>query len=192
MKQKKNKLWIRKKLVKKVSCVILEASCNVIDFTGISGMKKLTFDIYIISRLTHIYYTRELRKIGLSFGEFPFLISVYENEGISQEELSTLLIISKSTTAMMIRKLSDAGYVRKEIDPDDKRNFRLYITDEGLKFIPEIRRIIDSCHEKMTDGMTEKEKNDICQKIRKIRQKSESSGMKTGKKGKKTVKNLSE
>ena len=107
-------------------------------------MKKLTFDIYIISRLTHIYYTRELRKIGLSFGEFPFLISVYENEGISQEELSSLLIISKSTTAMMIRKLAEAGYVRKEVDPDDKRNFRLYITDEGLKFIPAIRRIIDA------------------------------------------------
>ena len=89
-------------------------------------MKKLTFDIYIISRLTHIYYTRELRKIGLSFGEFPFLISVYENEGISQEELSSLLIISKSTTATMIRKLADAGYVRKETDPADKRNFRLY------------------------------------------------------------------
>ncbi|MBQ9772005.1 MAG: MarR family transcriptional regulator [Lentisphaeria bacterium] len=155
-------------------------------------MKKLTFDIYIISRLTHIYYTRELRKIGLSFGEFPFLISVYENEGISQEELSSLLIISKSTTATMIRKLADAGYVRKETDPADKRNFRLYITEEGLKFIPEIRRIIDSCHEKMTAGMTVEEKSDVCRKIKKIRQKSENSGMKNGKKSKKTVKNLSE
>ena len=154
-------------------------------------MSKLTFDIYIISRLTHIYYTRELRKIGLGFGEFPFLFGVYENAGISQEDLSSLLIISKSTTATMIRKLSEAGYVRKDVDPEDKRNFKLYITEEGLKFIPEIERIINECHEKITAGMSSEEKNDIRRKIKKIRQNCEASGMKNGKKSKKTVKNVS-
>ena len=148
-------------------------------------MDKLTFDIYIISRLTHIFYTDELKKIGLSFGEFPFLFGVYENEGISQEELSSLLIISKSTTAVMINRLVSTGYVRKEVDPEDRRNFRLYITDAGMRFIPEIKRILKECHEKIMEGMTEKKADDFCRDVRNVRKKAEEKMRKSEKKIKK-------
>ena len=141
-------------------------------------MKKLTFDLYIISRLTHIYYTHELGKIGISFGEFPFLLGVYEHDGITQEELSSLLMISKSSTAAMLQKLEQSGYVRREVDPGDRRNLRLHITESGEHYIPQIYRIIDSCHEKILEGLTDAEKKKICSLVHQVKDQAERSGIK--------------
>lgn len=136
-------------------------------------MEKLTFDLYIITRLTQIYYTHELEKMGLSYGEFPFLISVYENDGISQEGLSSLLMISKSSTAAMLQKLEGSGYVIREVNPEDRRNFCLHITEAGRAFIPGIRQMIDSCHEKILEGMTASEKKKTLELIRRMKVQSE-------------------
>ncbi len=119
---------------------------------------ELTLNLYIISRRTHDYYARELRRLGLTMGQFPFVMGIVENDGLlSQEELSARVGVGKSTTAEIIRQLMAADLVTRIVDPLDRRTFRLHATARAIALVPEIRRTIDACHTKITAELTESE-----------------------------------
>ena len=122
-------------------------------------MRDLTLNLYIISRCTHNYYARELKKLGVTMGQFPFIMGIVEHDGISQEKLSAQIRISKSTTAVIVQQLLEAGLVTREIDIGDRRNFCLHATPKTLALIPEIEKIIDRCHRKITADLTEIERD---------------------------------
>ncbi len=136
-------------------------------------MKKLTLDIYTISRCTHNYYTRELRKLGISMGQFPFIVGIADNDGISQEKLSAELMISKSTTAAIVRQLLAAGLVTREVDTGDRRNFKLHATEKALALVPAIGEIIERCHREITAELTGIERDVLINLLHKVRDRTE-------------------
>ncbi len=122
-------------------------------------MSALTLDIYKISRRTHTFYARELRRLHITMGQFPFIMGIVERDGISQEKLSEELMISKSTTAVIVRQLLDSGFITREVDESDRRNFRLHATDKALELVPRIEAVIERCHALITAGMTQIERD---------------------------------
>jgi len=136
-------------------------------------MKYLTLDIYTISRCTHNHYARELRKLHLTMGQFPFIMGIAENDGISQERLSAEIMISKSTTTAIVRQLLQAELITREVDENDRRNFKLHATPKALKLLPNIYEIIDRCHRDITSELTEIERDVFYNLTRKVRSRAE-------------------
>ncbi len=133
-----------------------------------------TFDIYKISRCTHKYFSRELKKHNITMGQFPFLMVIAENGGISQEKLSDELRISKSTTAVIIRQLLEAELITRKTDPRDRRNFQLNITEKGAGLVPAIQESIDRCHDIIMSELTDLEKDILVKLTEKVRIRTES------------------
>lgn len=136
-------------------------------------MKDLTLTIYMITRNTQNYYARELKKLGISMGQFPFIMKIAENDGISQERLSEKLSISKSNTTLIIKQLMENGLIKREVNVDDRRNFKLHVTAKGAELIPEIGKVIDACHNKITAKLSAEEKNLLLQMLDKVYSNSE-------------------
>ncbi|MBE6390043.1 MAG: MarR family transcriptional regulator [Lentisphaerae bacterium] len=136
-------------------------------------MDDITFDIYVISRLTHGYYARELAALGITMAQFPYIMGIIGNAGLSQEKLSRLLRMGKSTTAEVIRQLLDKKLIRREPDPVDRRNFRLYATEKALALQPEISAVIGKCNSLISDGLSEDEKKVFYSLLSRVRQKTE-------------------
>lgn len=136
-------------------------------------MRNLTLDIYTISRCTHNYYARELKKLGVTMGQFPFIMGIAEHDGISQEKLSAGMRISKSTTATVTQQLLAAGLITREIDEADRRNFKLHATAEALKLLPKIEEVIDRCHREITAELTEIERGVYTDLTAKVRRRTE-------------------
>ena len=99
-----------------------------------------------------------LRELSLQKGQFIFLTRICENKGINFIELSKILTVDKSTTTKAVKKLIEAGYINKEQDEKDKREYKLYPTKKALEvydlIITEENRNIDICME----GLTKKER----------------------------------
>ena len=51
--------------------------------------------------------------------------------GVSQDGVAQELFMDKSSTAKLVSKLVADGYIRREKNPDDRREYRLYLTEEG-------------------------------------------------------------
>lgn len=72
-----------------------------------------------------------VKPLGLDKGQYQYLVRVLENPGINQQNLSTILLVDKTTCAKAINKLIKKGFINKSRDESDKRNYKLYLTEAG-------------------------------------------------------------
>ena len=100
-----------------------ETEMNPADITG---------PIAVIFRNHLAYMTRELKSYGFGWVQFEFLMILYHHkEGVSQEFLAKRLMVSKATSTRAIQKLEAEGYVSRERDKDDRRAYKVYLTEKG-------------------------------------------------------------
>lgn len=119
---------------------------------------KLTGGIY---RNTLEYTSEVFKKYSLGSGTYPYLMILYNKEGISQNQISKELAVDKALSARVIKKLIDLDYVRKETNSKDSRAYCLYLTDKAKSIIPAMKEELANWNEIMTQNLTEEEKDNI-------------------------------
>jgi DNA-binding MarR family transcriptional regulator len=87
-----------------------------------------------------LYY--HLDKYSLGDSQFEILIEVYNEKGISQEQLSKIRKVDKAATTNAVKRLMENDYIYRERDPVDKRAYKLYCTKKGIDFIPKLKEIL--------------------------------------------------
>lgn len=100
--------------------------------------REILREIGAISRLIAAMREREFSRYGLKRGQHAFLTRIVENPGISQKELSKLLLVDKGTTAKAVKKIEEAGYIYRERSPKDHKVYEIYVTDKGRKLYSEV------------------------------------------------------
>ncbi|WP_407309252.1 MarR family winged helix-turn-helix transcriptional regulator [Desulfosporosinus sp. SB140] len=112
--------------------------------------------ISILYRYGKSHIAKRLESLNIGSG-YIFLMTLYRQGGISQEELSNFLKMDKGTTAKAIKKLEDEGYLIREIDVNDRRAYNVFLTPKGLDVIPKIQSAIKDWERIITSGFTEEE-----------------------------------
>ncbi len=114
-----------------------------------------------IFRHTQTYLDKALKKYELSSGSFRYLFELEREEGICQNEISKKIGNDKAMSARMITKLMDAGFIRRNQAAYDSRAYQLYLTDKARDVLPKLREEIFVLIERITEGLTEKEKEQM-------------------------------
>jgi DNA-binding MarR family transcriptional regulator len=86
-------------------------------------------------------FAKELAPYHIGWGHFAILVSLYEIEGRSQDSLAWSRGFDKTMIAKSIVRLEEEDLVRREIDQNDKRVKRLYLTKKSRDLRPEMERI---------------------------------------------------
>jgi DNA-binding MarR family transcriptional regulator len=86
-------------------------------------------------------FAKELASYHLGWGHFAILASLYEMEGRSQDNLAISRGFDKTMIAKSVVRLEEEGFIRREIDQEDKRVKRLYLTEKSQSLRPEMERI---------------------------------------------------
>lgn len=73
----------------------------------------------------------EIAQLGLETKELFVLAEVDEHP--FPAELAATLCMPKPTVTMNVKRLEAAGFLRREIDPEDLRRHRLLLTPSGRK-----------------------------------------------------------
>ncbi|WP_234120729.1 MarR family winged helix-turn-helix transcriptional regulator [Clostridium hydrogenum] len=126
-------------------------------------MERMNIERFVgvLNRQSQAYISNALRNIDISYSECIFLSNLYDNEGINQEELSSLLFIDKTITAKSIKSLSQKGFLIRKQYETDKRVKRLYLTDKARDCKEEIFSSLEKWKNFITTGMDIKTKNTI-------------------------------
>lgn len=120
------------------------------------------------ARITQTYTDEVMNKFQLSSGTYPFLLVLNNNEGISQNQISRELNVDKAMSARSIKKLIDLGYIKKIEDSMDSRAYKLYLTEEGKKLVPEIYEELEKWINIITDGLDEVEQELVIKSLDKV------------------------
>jgi len=110
-----------------------------------------------IFRRIQSHLDKILEKYELSSGTYPYLLNLYENEGITQSKLSSNIGHDKAMSARTISKLIDLGLMEKKEDENDSRAYRVYLTQKGKEIAPDIKNEIHTLSYSITAGLTDEE-----------------------------------
>jgi DNA-binding MarR family transcriptional regulator len=114
---------------------------------------SLGFLISDLSRLMRKRFDDRARLIGATRPQWRTLAILSRHEGINQGGLADLLEIEPITLCRMIDRLEEAGKVERRRDPDDRRAWRIYLTDKARPIIDQLHRIGDEMIEEALTGI---------------------------------------
>lgn len=119
----------------------------------------------ILNRQLQAYINLAFKSSDLGYWEIILLTNLYDNEGINQEQLSSILYIDKSVTAKTIKSLVNKGFIIRKACEKDKRAKKLYLTDKGRKSKNEIFDLIEKWISYIFDGIDSNSQNFVIKEL---------------------------
>lgn len=98
---------------------------------------------------------QELIDINLYPGQPIILERIFENNGITQSELSNITLKKPATITTMLNRLEHMGYVVRKNDINDKRLARLYLTNVGMEKYHQMMKLKKKMGNIIFEGMSE-------------------------------------
>ncbi len=116
------------------------------------------------------YYILEMRlsKYDLVKGQADLLLLIKDNNGITQNELASLEGIKDSSMSVRIHKLEKLGYIIREVDSENLKKKRVYITTSGKTASVQCRRILNEFEKQLYKGFAKKDKKQLEKYFEKI------------------------
>jgi len=114
-----------------------------------------------ISRMAALYMGREMTKLGLGPGLFVFLMVLYREEGLSQDELSRRVSVDKSNTSRALGNLEKYGLIRRERDAQNHRIKKIYLEKKAHDIKKEFTRIQSDWDAAILTGFSGNKKAEI-------------------------------
>ncbi|MBD3109601.1 MarR family transcriptional regulator [Bacillus sp. AGMB 02131] len=102
--------------------------------------------------------SKELQEFGIGSGQFPSLLRLYQQDGISQEELAKQLLVDKATITRAIKKLEEENLVYRIRDEKDKRYYKVFITKKALDIKEEVFKKVHTWDEALKQCLTKEVK----------------------------------
>ncbi len=100
------------------------------------------------------YLCRKLTPYNIGGGSYIFLVYIHEYPGITQMELSSLLMIDRATVSKMLAHLEKEGLIRRFPNPEDGRAVLLEITARGEELSKHLFEIMENYRSLALDGIS--------------------------------------
>lgn len=110
--------------------------------------------ISLLHRYGNVYINEQLKEYNIGAGQYQILAVLYQNEGLSQDEIACFLKMDKGTVARAIAKLEKEGYVERKVFSVDKRIKKLYLTDKAFAFESKLISILLGWTNIITKGLS--------------------------------------
>ncbi|KFI11736.1 MarR family transcriptional regulator [Vibrio coralliilyticus] len=113
-------------------------------------------------------FDTELKKHGLTLALWPTLMCLWEEEGVTQRDIAQKSKVENSTTTRTLDKLENLGLVERQPDPNSRRAFRIYLTDEGRALKETLVPIPMAINQKLLSSLDPKERDEIIRLLQKM------------------------
>ena len=121
--------------------------------------------ISILHREHAKYLNEKVKKENLSYGLQPMLITIYNNEGIIQEQLAEIFHLNESTITRNLKKLEEKGLIERI---PEKRTKRIKVTSKGEKIAERVMDYDEKWDVKLKEFLTKEEYDNLKNTLLKI------------------------
>ncbi|SDC68184.1 MULTISPECIES: MarR family winged helix-turn-helix transcriptional regulator [unclassified Candidatus Frackibacter] len=132
------------------------------------GLDTIAKYLSIAYRAQASLLNKKLADYDIGRGQYPFLIALYHQDGICQQDLCKIYDIDKAAAGRAVKKLEEKGFIKRERDPKDKRCYLLYLTEKSRNFKPVFLNILQSIEEEIKSDLTQEEVEIFMKIIKKI------------------------
>ena len=91
---------------------------------------QLCFPLYAASRHIISQYTPWLKPLGLTYTQYIVFLVLWEKDGITVGEICEKLMLDNGTLSPLLKKMEQAGYIRRLRSEQHDRVVHVRLTDE--------------------------------------------------------------
>jgi DNA-binding MarR family transcriptional regulator len=95
--------------------------------------QQLCFPLYAAARAMMQAYQPLLTKLGLTYPQYLVLMVLWEDDGLSVKELGERLYLDSGTLTPLLKRLAEAGLVRRTRAAHDERVVEVFLTGPGKR-----------------------------------------------------------
>ena len=92
---------------------------------------QLCFPLYAAARHVTGLYTPVLKPLGLTYTQYIVFLVLWEKDGQPVGEIGERLLLDNGTLSPLLKKMEQAGYVRRERSREDERVVVITLTEAG-------------------------------------------------------------
>jgi DNA-binding MarR family transcriptional regulator len=100
----------------------------------------------------HVNRAFQSKEFDITFEQWSILIYLYNCDGKSQNEIAEKTIRDKVSVTKIIDNLEKHKLVKRSLDENDRRVRRIFLTDEGKKIVPKLKKVADESLQKAFKG----------------------------------------
>lgn len=93
--------------------------------------ESLGYLLNYAARLAARMHARCLEQHNVTLGQWAVLMFLWVEDGVSQTELSRQVAVEDATMVRAIDRMERDGLVRRQRNPRDRRQLRIFLTDKG-------------------------------------------------------------
>lgn len=105
---------------------------------------------------------------ALPSGAISLLELVAKNPGIAPHDLARILFLDPPKVTLLIRRLKEAGLIRRQTSPDDGRKAELRVTQAGSERLEASRTLSALQEQKIAQGLSAAERAQLSRLLRKL------------------------
>jgi DNA-binding MarR family transcriptional regulator len=102
-----------------------------------------------------------LKHSPLSLPQFGLLATIWRKPGSRVIDVAETLGVSKPTVSVALNKLEKAGWLRRKVDPADRRSVRLYLSTKANLLASQVLRHRRKRINEFMSGLTEGEQTQL-------------------------------
>ncbi|MFJ9924672.1 MULTISPECIES: MarR family winged helix-turn-helix transcriptional regulator [Streptomyces] len=102
---------------------------------------QLCFALYAASRAVTNRYRPLLEALGLTYPQYLVMLVLWEHDTVPIKDIGAALQLDYGTLTPLIKRLEQAGLVRRERRPDDERTVLVTLTGQGQELRERARTI---------------------------------------------------
>jgi DNA-binding MarR family transcriptional regulator len=106
----------------------------------------------------HSLFKNRLLPYGLTPIQHLILEALWLEDGISQKDVGTRLVLDRATLSGVLDRMSVGGWITKEQDPVDRRTLRICLTAKGRDLKQRLSRERNQANEEILSGLNLEEK----------------------------------
>ena len=143
---------------------------NTADSTDLRPEKSAGY----LVRDTHLLFAKALRTRlqthQITPGQWYFLRALWDEEGLSQRELSRRVGTTEPTTVSALRLLARNGMIERVRNPKDRRTINIYLTDRARAMKAELMPVAIEVNDVATAGLSDEEFTQLRALLQKVRE----------------------
>lgn len=114
-----------------------------------------------VSRLMRKEFDRRVRGTGLSRAQWGVIIQLSRFEGINQATLADLMDVEPISLVPLLDKLQSAGIVERRPNPNDRRAYRLFLSEKSAPLLEQLEVIASDFRAEMMAGISDETQSQL-------------------------------
>lgn len=97
--------------------------------------RDISLGIVSIARQMKRRFDVSVEKIGVTSAKWTLIAVVSRNPGATQRTIAEILEVTEASAGRLIDRLCADGYLRRSANPQDRRAYRVYLTERATPLL---------------------------------------------------------